>query len=184
MKKILLVNGSPHKTGNTFAALSLMEHYFREKGIMTEWFETGTDPVHGCVSCGQCKKTHRCVFQDDSCNELIEKMLVADGIIIGSPVYFAGPNGALCALLDRVFYAASNYGGLFAGKAGAAVVSVWREGGSAAIDRLNKYFTFAEMPVISSNYWNVVLNNGNDEYGNTVITKLAENMTLFLLSQK
>ena len=183
MKKVLLVNGSPHKNGNTATILDFMEKVFHEKGITTDRFELGSKPVRGCISCRRCETVHRCAFHDDPCNELIEKILDADGVILGSPVYFAGPNGALCAILDRAFFAASNYGGLFAGKAGAAVVSVWREGGSAAIDRLNKYFTFAEMPVISSNYWSVVLNSGSDEYGNAVVTKLAENMSRFLLEE-
>jgi multimeric flavodoxin WrbA len=101
--------------------------------------------------------------------------LEADGILVGSPVYFAGPNGALCALLDRVFYAASNYGHLFAGKPAAAVATCWRAGATATLDRINKYFTFSEMPVVSSNYWNLKLND-NDRYGEEILKQLGRNM--------
>ena len=108
--KVLLVNGSPHQKGETYNALSLVEKALHEKGIATEWFWVRNRPVRGCIDCGQCSKTFRCAFSDDVCNDLIEAILNADGIIIGSPVYFAAPNGALCALLDRVFYAASTQG--------------------------------------------------------------------------
>lgn len=177
--KVLLINGSPHQGGHTAEALSLAEEVFLSEGIEVIRFELGHEPVRGCQGCDGCMKSHRCVFNDDKCNELIEKILEADGVIVGSPVYFAGPNGALCALLDRVFYAAANYGQLLKGKAAAAVVSVWREGGSAAIDRLNKYFTFSQMNIIASDYWNVLL-NGDDSYGRNIIRKLAENMSAYL----
>lgn len=171
---VLLVNGSPHKSGNTAAALKIVEKELQAAGLETVWFQLGTGPVSGCLACGGCSSRHRCVQKNDGCNELIEKMLSADGIIIGSPVYFAGPNGALTALLDRAFYAASNYGQLFRGKPAAAVVSVWREGGTAAIDRLNKYFTFAQMPIVSSDYWNVYM-GGGDSYGRSVLRRLGSN---------
>jgi len=177
--KVLLVNGSPHKNGNTAAALKIVEQELQAAGLETDWFKLGTGPVNGCLACGGCSKTHRCVNRKDGCNELIEKMLLADGVIIGSPVYFAGPNGALTALLDRAFYAASNYGQLFKGKPAAAVVSVWREGGTAAIDRLNKYFTFAQMPIVSSDYWNVYMGS-QDEYGKEVLKHLGVNFAELL----
>jgi multimeric flavodoxin WrbA len=173
--RVLLVNGSPRKNGETAQSLSIIENILLKSGIETEWFHLGTDPVRGCCHCNSCQKTNRCVFTDDKCDELIEMCLRADGIIIGSPVYFAAPNGALCALLDRVFYAASNFGYLFKGKLGAAVATCWRAGATATLDRLNKYFTFSEMPVVSSNYWNMKL-NGNDPYGEGILTRLGENM--------
>jgi multimeric flavodoxin WrbA len=173
--KVLLVNGSPRKKGDTFYSLSIIEEILHTYGIETEWFQLGTDKVRGCCHCNQCQKTNRCAFGDDKCNELIEQCLAADGIIIGSPVYFAGPNGALCALLDRVFYAASNFGYLFADKPAAAVATCWRAGATATLDRLNKYFTFSEMPVVSSNYWNVKL-NGTDAYGEEILKTLGKNM--------
>ena len=172
--KVLLVNGSPRKEGNTAEALRIVEKKLSAAGFETEWFQLGRVPVMGCQGCGGCSRTHRCVNKDDGCNELIEKMLDADGVIIGSPVYFAGPNGALCALLDRAFYAASNYGQMFKGKYAAAAVSVWREGGTAAIDRLNKYFTFAQMNIVSSDYWNVYMGS-RDGYGASVLRTLGDN---------
>jgi multimeric flavodoxin WrbA len=173
--KVLLINGSPRKNGSTAASLAIVEKILHESGIETEWFQLGNDKVHGCASCDSCQSTSRCVFTDDKCNELIEQCLSADGIIIGSPVYFAGPNGALCALLDRVFYAASNYGHRFAGKLGAAVATCWRAGATATLDRLNKYFTYSGMPVVSSNYWNVKL-KGDDRFGDEILRQLGRNM--------
>jgi multimeric flavodoxin WrbA len=173
--KVLLVNGSPRPNGDTFYSLTVVEKVLHASGIETEWFQLGTEKVRGCCHCNQCQNTNRCAFKDDKCNELIEQCLAADGIIIGSPVYFAGPNGALCALLDRVFYAASNFGYLFAGKPAAAVATCWRAGATATLDRLNKYFTFSEMPVVSSNYWNVKL-NGQDSYGEEILKTLGKNM--------
>jgi multimeric flavodoxin WrbA len=173
--KVLLINGSPRKNGETAASLSMVEKVLLEAGMETEWFHIGKAPVRGCCHCNSCEKTYRCVFTDDICNSLIEKCLEADGIIIGSPVYFAGPNGALCALLDRVFYAASNFGRLLAGKPGAAVATCWRAGATATLDRLNKYFTFSEMPVVSSCYWNLKL-TGEDPYGEKIMKCLGENM--------
>jgi multimeric flavodoxin WrbA len=172
---VLLINGSPRKNGETALSLSIVEKTLQESGIGTVWFQLGTEPVRGCCHCNRCEKTSRCAFTDDKCNELIEACLAADGIIIGSPVYFAGPNGALCALLDRVFYAASNFGYRFAGKPGAAVATCWRAGATATLDRLNKYFTFSEMPVVSSNYWNLKL-TGDDPYGEEILKQLGRNM--------
>lgn len=174
MKKVLLVNGSPHPNGNTAAALKIVEAELQGRGLETVWFQLDAKPVRGCIACGRCASRHRCAFDDDQCNALIEKMLAADGVVIGAPVYFAGPNGAICALLDRAFYAAANYGQLLKGKPAAAIVSVWREGGSAAIDRLNKYFTFAQMPIVSSDYWNVYMGT-HDQYGKRVLETLGEN---------
>ncbi len=173
--KILLVNGSPRKNGETAKSLAIVENELNKAGIETEWFNLETDKVHGCCHCNSCQKTNRCVFSDDKCNTLIQQCLDADGIVIGSPVYFAGPNGALCALLDRVFYAASNFGYHFAGKIGAAVATCWRAGATATLDRLNKYFTFSEMTVVSSNYWNVKL-TGEDIYGEEILKQLGKNI--------
>ena len=175
MKKVLLVNGSPHKNGNTAAALKLMENELRSRGLETVWFQLDGKPVRGCIACGRCASEHRCAFGDDQCNELIEKLLEADAIVIGTPVYFAGPNGALLALLDRVFYAGSCHGRLFKGKPGAAVVTLWRAGSTASLDRLNKYFSYSEMPIVNSNYWTME-HNGNDRTGTQIMQTLGENM--------
>ncbi len=175
MKKVLLINGSPRSNGETWTALSIIETALQEKGIDCEWFQLGTEPVRGCIHCGGCENKYRCIFNDDACNELIDRIAASDAVIIGTPVYFAGANGALCALLDRVFYAGAFYGGLFAGKPAAAVATCWRSGASATLDRLNKYFTFSEMPVVSSSYWNIKL-EGEDKYGEEILRTLGYNM--------
>lgn len=173
--KILLINGSPRPDGETHRALAVVENVLRENGADTEWFQLSGEPVRGCIHCGCCKDTKRCAFSDDPCNELIERIISTDGVVIGTPVYFAGPNGALCALLDRVFYAGACYGRLFAGKPAAALATCWRAGATAALDRLNKYFTYSEMPVVSSCYWNVKL-EGEDKFGDRVLRTLGRNM--------
>ncbi len=175
VKTVLLVNGSPRKNGNTAAALKLFEQEIQKYDIDTAWFQLDGKPVRGCIACGRCAAEHRCAFKDDQCNELIEAMLRADAVVVGTPVYFAGPNGALCALLDRAFYAAANFGQLFAGKPAAAIATCWRAGATPSIDRLNKYFTFSQMPVVSSDYWNGYL-GAHDGFGANVIKTLADNM--------
>ena len=151
--KVLLVNGSPHEKGCTYTALSEVAGALNGCGIETEIFWIGREPVRGCIGCGGCGRNGLCVFSDDACNALIQKMLAADGLIVGSPVYYAGPNGALCALLDRAFYASGHH---MAEKPAAAVVSCRRGGASAAFDRLNKYFQMSNMVVVGSQYWNEV----------------------------
>lgn len=181
--KVLLVNGSPKKEGCTYTALMEVASSLDKNGVETELFHIGTGPVRGCVACGGCRKIGKCAFDDDVCNEMAEKMIGADGIIIGSPVYFSGPNGALCALLDRVFY--SNYRASFKHKPGACVLSLRRGGASAAFDRLNKYFTIAQMPVVSSQYWNAVHGNKPEQVrcdleGLQVMRVLGDNMAWML----
>jgi len=121
--------------------------------IKTELFHIGKEPQRGCIGCMKCREIKKCVFDDDLCNELAERIKAADGVVVGSPVYFSGPNGALCALLDRVFYSNRDD---FKHKPAACVVSCRRGGASAAFDRLNKYFTISQMHVVSSQYWNAV----------------------------
>jgi multimeric flavodoxin WrbA len=149
--KVLLLNGSPHEKGCTYTALSEVAGPLRDGGIETEFFHIGSGPVWGCTGCGTCAKTARCVFAEDGVNACVEKLVEADGLVVGTPVYYAGPNGALCAFLDRLFFRKSQ---LYAYKPAAAVVNCRRGGASAAFDRLNKYFTLARMPVVSSQYWN------------------------------
>jgi len=151
--KVLLINGSPNAAGCTFTALSEVASELEKNGVGTEIYHIGTKPVRGCTSCRGCFKTGKCGFGDDACNEMADKITEADGLVVGSPVYYSGPNGALCALLDRVFYSSA---GKFRFKPAAAVVSCRRGGASAAFDRLNKYFTISQMPVVSSQYWNSV----------------------------
>lgn len=149
--KVLLINGSPRKEGCTYTALREVADALEATGIETEFFHIGAEPVRGCIECWKCSKLGRCAFDDDVCNTMAERMIAADGIVIGSPVYYAAPAGQLCALLDRVFYAQAS---ALAHKPAAAVVNCRRGGASAAFDRLNKYFTINHMPVVTSQYWN------------------------------
>lgn len=179
--KVLLVNGSPHREGCTFTALSEVASALNSNDVETEIYHIGTRPVRDCIACGRCRELKRCVFEDDCANELAQKILAADGVVFGSPVYYAGPTGALCALLDRVFY----QGGDYRGKLGAAVVSCRRGGASAAFDRLNKYFTINQMPVVASQYWNSVHGNTPDEVrqdleGLQIMRTLGNNMAWLL----
>lgn len=160
MKKVLLINGSPHKDGCTFTALSEVARALETCGVSSEIVWIGKGAVHGCVACRACRELGRCVFDDDACNGIAQKLRESDGVVIGSPVYYAGANGALCALMDRVFYSS---GARFDGKIGAAVVSCRRGGASATFDRLNKYFTISNMPIVPSQYWNSVHGNTPQE---------------------
>ena len=179
--KVLLINGSPNAKGCTFTALSEVEKELNKEGIETEIIHVGHKDIRGCIGCRVCKKTGKCVF-DDIVNEESPKFAECDGIVIGSPVYYAGPNGALCALLDRVFY---QNGGRFSHKPGAAVISCRRSGSTASFDRLNKYFTISGMPVVSSTYWNAVHGNSpeevrQDKEGLHTMRTLARNMAWML----
>ena len=151
--KVVLINGSPHRKGNTFIALSEVAGALEKEGVQTEIIQLGIKAVQGCIACNKCAELGHCVFQDTLYNQVREALQEADGIVVGSPVYYAGPNGAHCALLDRVFYSCSE---LLAYKAGASVAVCRRGGASATFDRLNKYFTILNMPVVSSQYWNSV----------------------------
>lgn len=151
--KVVLINGSPHRKGNTFIALSEVAGALEKEGVQTEIIQLGIKAVQGCIACNKCAELGHCVFQDTLYNQVREALQEADGIVVGSPVYYAGPNGALCALLDRVFYSCSE---LLAYKAGVSVAVCRRGGASATFDRLNKYFTILNMPVVSSQYWNSI----------------------------
>ncbi|HWQ80620.1 MAG TPA: flavodoxin family protein [Anaerovoracaceae bacterium] len=182
--KVLLVNGSPHKEGCTYTALTEVAGALQKNGIETEIFHIGSKPVRGCIACGRCEELERCVFDDDVCNELIKKILDADGVVIGSPVYYSGPNGALCAVLDRAFFSSSHK---FAHKLAAAIVSCRRGGATTAFDRLNRYFTISQMPVVSSQYWNMVHGFTPDDVrkdleGLQIMRTLGNNMAWMLKS--
>ena len=184
--KVLLINGSPHANGCTFTALNEVATALNEHGIETQIYHIGNKPVRGCIACGGCGRSGNCVFNDDVANEIGDLMVAADGIVIGSPVYYAGPNGALCALLDRAFY---SHGRQLAFKPAAAVVSARRSGTTATFDRLNKYFTISKMPVVSSQYWNAV--HGftpddvrKDEEGLQTMRTLGNNMAWMLKNIK
>ncbi len=182
--KVLLINGSPHKEGCTYTALSEVAGALNENGIQTQIFHIGTKPVFGCTGCHKCVDLGRCIFDDDVCNEMAELAARADGLVIGTPVYFAGVNGALCALLDRMFVSA---GPKLRYKPAAAVVSCRRSGASAAFDRINKYFTIMQMPVVSSQYWNnvhgfVPEHVKKDLEGLQIMRTLGKNMAWLLKS--
>ena len=184
---VLLVNGSPHKEGCVFTALSEIADTLHGEGIETSLFQLGSRAVRGCVACGKCRETgNGCVFRDEAYVELRDMAVKADGLIIGSPVYYAGPNGTLCALLDRFFYSS---GSLVARKPAAAVVSCRRGGASATFDRLNKYFTITQMPVVPSQYWNSVHGRTADDVrkdleGLQTMRTLARNMAWMLKTQE
>ena len=179
--KVLLINGSPHKEGCTFTALSEVAGVLNRRNIGTEIFHIGTKPLAGCIACGKCAETKRCVFHD-SVNEVLDRIDEFDAIVVGSPVYYAGPAGQLTAFLDRLFYLKED---LMAGKLGASVVSCRRGGATAAFDRLNKYFTISNMPIVSSQYWNMVHGSTPEDVrqdleGLQVMRTLAENMAWLL----
>ena len=153
--KVILINGSPRKNGNTFTALSEIAQTLQSEGIDAEIVWIGNKPLRGCIACGTCKTkgNGRCVFDDDVCNAISAKFAEADGFVFGSPVYYGSANGTLVSFLDRLFYSTDFPKTM---KAGAAVVSCRRGGNSATFDELNKYFTISQMPVVSSRYWNMV----------------------------
>jgi len=179
---VLLINGSPHKNGCTFTALSEIARELKKQGIQTSIFHIGTKAIRGCIACGQCKETGYCIGSDDPVNECIDLMKAADGIIVGSPVYYASPNGALLALLDRVFYAS---GVAFAYKPAAAIACCRRGGSTSTFDVLNKYFTISSMPIVSSQYWNQVHGQTPEEVqqdleGLQIMRTLGRNMAWLL----
>ena len=152
MARVLLLNGSPHPHGCTAAALKEMTSVLEAEGLETELIQVGTRDIRGCISCGSCEKNGKCVF-DDLVNQTAPKFEAADGLVVGSPVYYGSPNGTLLSFLDRLFYSTSFSKQM---KVGAAVVSCRRGGNTASFDVLNKYFTISGMPVASSTYWNQV----------------------------
>ncbi|MDR2814925.1 MAG: flavodoxin family protein [Prevotellaceae bacterium] len=179
--KVLLVNGSPHKTGCTFTALSEVASALEKNGVKTEILWLGSEPVSGCLGCGICRSTGLCVL-NDSVNAVAEKVSEFDGFVFGSPVHYAAASGFITPFLDRLFYSA---GKRFACKPGAAVVSCRRAGSTAALEQLNKYFTICNMPVAPSQYWNMVHGNSPDEVrkdleGMQTMRTLGQNMAWLL----
>ncbi len=184
--KVLLINGSPRSNGNTSIALSEVAETLESNGIETEIVSVGTRAVQGCIACRQCVEKGRCVFNDDLYNSVYGKLNTADGIVVGSPVYFAGPNGSLCALLDRLFYSAAT---LLQYKPAAAVAVCRRGGASATFERLNKYFTITNMVVVGSQYWNSVHGQlkgeaAQDAEGLQTMRTLGNNMAWVLANLK
>ena len=181
--KVLLINGSPRAKGNTAAALEEMKQIFDQAEIETELVQVGHLPVRGCIACGSCYRTGKCVF-DDVVNELAKKLETADGLVLASPVYYASANATLTAVLDRLFYSARFDKRM---KVGASIAVARRGGCSATFDQLNKYFTISGMPVASSQYWNSVHGGApgearQDEEGMQTMRTLARNMTFLMRS--
>ena len=150
--KVLLLNGSPHINGCTARALKEVEDTLNKEGIETEMVFVGNKNIRGCIACGKCKENGKCVF-DDLVNEVAPKFEEAEGIVVGTPVYYAHANGTIISFLDRLFYSSKCNKTM---KVGAAVISSRRAGSTSAFDEINKYFTISSMPIISSNYWNEV----------------------------
>ena len=181
--KVLMLNGSPRPNGNTAVALREMETVFRENGVEVETLVIGNRAIRGCVACGGCAKTGKCVF-DDAVNELAPKFEAADGLVVASPVYYASANATLVACLDRLFYSTPFDKTM---KVGASVVCARRGGCSATFDELNKYFTISGMPVASSQYWNSIHGRTPGEAeadgeGRQTMRTLARNMTFLMRS--
>jgi len=155
---VVAINGSPHKEGNTFHALTMIGSILERDGISMDIIQIGDKAVRGCIACGKCgrNRDEKCTIITDPLNEWIQKMKEADGIILASPVYYSGIAGTMKCFLDRVFYVSGSNGGLFRHKVGAAVVVVRRTGGSSTLDSLNHYLTYSEMILATSNYWNVI----------------------------
>lgn len=181
--KVLILNGSPRANGNTTAALAQMEAVFAQAGVQAETVQVGREPVRGCMACGGCFRTGKCVI-DDVVNRLAPKFQEADGLVVASPVYYASANATLIAVLDRLFYSTRFDKRM---KVGAGVVIARRGGCSATFDELNKYFTISGMPIASSQYWNSVHGGapgqaGQDEEGMQTMRTLARNMIFLMRS--
>lgn len=179
--KVLLVNGSPRTKGCTYTALQEVVNTLNQQGIETEIFQVGAKPICGCIGCGVCSKTGKC-FMNDVVNEFVEKAASADAFVFGSPVHYAAASGSITSFLDRAFYSG---GSVFADKPGAAVVSCRRGGATATFDQINKYFTICNMPIVSSQYWNMVHGNTpeevvQDEEGMQTMRTLGSNMAWLL----
>lgn len=182
MAKVLLINGSPKKNGCTATALKEMAVTFEKQGIEVETIHIGNKAIRGCIACKSCKKTGKCVFNDDIVNEVAEKFESADGIVLGSPVYYASPNGTIISFMDRLMYSTPYSKHM---KVGAVVVSARRGGNTATFDVLNKYFSITGMPIATSTYWNQV--HGftaedvmKDAEGLQTMRNLARNMSFMI----
>lgn len=185
--KVVAVNGSPKADGNTAQALRMVLQELEQQGIETETLHVGNKPVHGCLACGQCAKARdeQCSLKDDGVNGWIQRLKQADGIVLGSPVYFSAIAGTMKCFLDRAFYVSGVNGGLFNRKVGASVVAVRRSGGLPTFNQLNNYLSYAEMPVASSNYWNVIHGArpgevAQDAEGGQIMRVLGRNMAWML----
>lgn len=181
--KVILVNGSPKEKGCTYTALKEVEESLNKNGIETEIFWLGNKPISGCIGCKSCLKNGKC-FMDDKVNEFLAKVPETDGFVFGTPVHFAASSGMLSSFMDRVFYGRRN---LFSNKPASSVASCRRGGATATIDEVNKYFGISNMPIVSSQYWNMVHGNTpeevrKDEEGMQTMRTLGNNMAWLLKS--
>jgi len=183
LMKILLINGSPRKAGNTYLALNEIAKSLEQEGIQTELVQLGTHPVRSCIVCNTCKtKGGPCVFDDDLCNQVVQKMSGCDGLIIGSPVYYGQPNGGLVSLIQRALYSGGN---AFAGKPVAAVAICRRGGATAALQTMTMPFQILHMPIVTSQYWNIAYGRDAgeaalDAEGMQTMRSLGKNMARML----
>ncbi len=179
--KVLMLNGSARLNGNTYTALKEIGKQLEEEGLEYEIFQLGGEPIRDCMSCGKCSE-QGCIFADDKVNEFIAKAKEADGLVFGTPVYYAHPSGRIQSFLDRVFYSS---GRAFAFKPGAAVAVARRGGTTASFDVLNKYFGISQMPIAGSTYWNIIHGAkrgeaAEDAEGLQTMRNLARNMAWML----
>ncbi len=182
--KVLLINGSAHKEGNTFTALSEIARQLEKQGVEAEIVQLGNKPVRGCIACGQCrtKALGRCTFDDDVCNRIVEKLNGADALIVGTPVYYGQPNGAVLAVMQRVFFSASSK---VENKPAASVAICRRGGATAAFQTMNMMFEMMNMPLVTSQYWNIAYGRepgqaALDTEGMQTMRTLADNMAWLL----
>lgn len=188
--KVVAINGSPNKDGNTSMALQFVGNVLQKNGIDFEIIHVGHQNIRGCIACGKCRenKNEKCVFDTDIVNAAIQKMKHADGLIFGSPVYFSGVAGTMKCFMDRAFYVSGSNDNLFRHKVGATLVAARRAGGSASLDCLNHYLSLAEMIIASSNYWNIIHGQTagqveKDEEGVQTLEILGQKM-LWLMNMK
>ena len=180
--KILLINGGPHEKGSTNVALEEIAKTLKENNIKTEIMWLGNNPIGGCIGCNYCLKNNNRCFMKDKVNEFLDKVEETDGFVFGSPVHFAAASGALTSFLDRVFY---GRGEMFKNKIAASVVSCRRGGATSTFDQINKYFAMNNMPIVTSQYWNMVHGSKpedvlKDEEGLQTMRNLAKNMAYIL----
>jgi multimeric flavodoxin WrbA len=185
--KVIAINGSPRKEGNTWHALQMVGSVLKKNGIEFEIIHIGNTAVRGCMACGSCgrNKDERCAITTDPLNEWVQSLKSADGIILASPVYYSGIPGTMKCFLDRAFYVSGSNGGMFRHKVGAALVAVRRTGGSSTLDGLNHYLTYSEMIVATANYWNVIHGRipgevEKDEEGKQIMEVLGSKMAWLL----
>ncbi|MBM6860556.1 flavodoxin family protein [Clostridium saudiense] len=182
--KVLLINGSPNAKGSTYTALEEVSKTLNQEGIETEIIHVGNKDIRGCIACRQCMTKGKCVF-NDIVNEVAPKLNECDGLVIGSPVYYASANGTLISFIDRLFYSSMSIDKSM--KVGAAVVSCRRGGSTATFDEINKYFTISGMPIASGQYWNMIHGNSAEEAkkdleGMQIMRTLGKNMAFLMKS--